>query len=301
MLKQLRPKTKRAIPTGTVLGSGAYGSVIELRYEGKIVAGKIFRTPSVDHTTAVQKRIKDELKIMMKVNHPNIVQTMGVCFLSDEPLPVLLMERMQYNLHSYLLDPNHFSLSVRTKLSILCDIANGLTCLHNHKPPIIHRDLTANNVLLDSKATAKIADFGISQISQTFMILGTLTSYPQPLEYNPQEDCSPSLDVFQFGDLALFTAVQTPVRPLLAPTYTTYTDEGTKVLQARSEVERRQPSLEKLEQPLSGNHSLLELIKQCLHNNPEERPHTEKLLKTLQEMMTPGNLNILYAQYVAVQ
>ena len=298
MLKQLRPKTKRAIPTGTVLGSGAYGSVIELRCEGKIVAGKIFQTLSVDHTTAVQKRIKDELKIMMKVNHPNIVQTMGVCFLSDEPLPVLLMERMEYNLHSYLVDPKHSSLPVRTKLSILCDIANGLTCLHNHKPPILHRDLTANNVLLDSKATAKIADFGNSQISQTFMILGTLTSYPQSLDYNPQEDCSPSLDVFQFGDLALFTAVQTPVRPLLAPTYT---DERTKVLQARSEVERRQQSLEKAEKPLKCNLSLLELIKQCLHNNPEERPHTEKLLKTLQEMMTPGNLNILYAQYVAVQ
>ena len=282
MLKQLRPKTKRAIPTGTVLGSGAYGSVIELRCEGKIVAGKIFRTLSVDHTTAVQKRIKDELKIMMKVDHPNIVQTMGVCFLSDEPLPVLLMERMEYNLHSYLLDPKRSSLSVRTKLSILCDIANGLTCLHNHKPPILHRDLTANNVLLDSKATAKIADFGNSQISQTFMILGTLTSHPQSLEYNPQEDCSPSLDVFQFGDLALFTTVQTPVRPLLAPIYT---DERTKVLQARSEVERRQRSLEKAEQLLSRNHSLLELIKQCLHNNPEERPHTEKLLKTLQEMM----------------
>ena len=298
MLNQLRPKTKQAIPTGTVLGSGAYGSVIELRCEGKIVAGKIFRTLSVDHTTAVQKRIKDELNIMMKVNHPNIVQTMGVCFLSDEPLPVLLMERMEYNLHSYLVDPKHSSLPVWTKLSILCDIANGLTCLHNHKPPIIHRDLTANNVLLDSKATAKIADFGNSQISQTFMILGTLTSYPQSLEYNPQEDCSPSLDVFQFGDLALFTTVQTPVRPLLEPTYT---DGRTKVLQARSEVERRQPSLDKAEELLSGNHSLLELIKQCLHNNPEERPHTEKLFKTLQEMMTPGNFNILYAQYVAVQ
>ena len=298
MLKQLRPKTKRAIPTGTVLGSGAYGSVIELRCEGKIVAGKIFRTLSVDHTKAVQERIKDELNIMMKVNHPNIVQTMGVCFLSDEPLPVLLMEHMEYNLHSYLVDPKHSSLPVRTKLSILCDIANGLTCLHNHKPPILHRDLTANNVLLDSGARAKIADFGNSRISQTLMILGTLTSYPQSLDYNPQEDCSPSLDVFQFGDLALFTAVQTPVRPLLAPTYT---DERTKVLQARSEVERRQQSLEKAEKPLKCNLSLLELIKQCLHNNPEERPHTEKLLKTLQEMMTPGNLNIFYEQYVAVQ
>ena len=127
MLKQLRPNTKQVIPTGTVLGSGAYGSVIELTCEGKIVAGKIFRTMSAAHTITVQKRIKDELNIMMEIDHPNVVQTMGVCFLSDEPLPVLLME---CNLHSYLVDS---SLQIESKLSILRDIANGLACLHNHR------------------------------------------------------------------------------------------------------------------------------------------------------------------------
>ena len=211
---------------------------------------------------------------------------MGVCFLPDEPLPVLLMERMACNLHSYILDPSHFSLPIQTKLSILCDIASGLACLHNHRPPIIHRDLTANNVLLDSKATAKIADFGNSKISQTLMVLGTFTSYPQSREYIPKEDCSPSLDVFQFGDLALFTTVQTQVRPLLAPTYP---DEKTRVLHARSEVERRQPFVAEAEKLLSSNRSLLELIKQCLHNNPDKRPYTGKLLTRLQVMMAPGN------------
>ena len=144
MLKQLRPKTKQVIPTGTVLESGAYGSVIELTCEGKIVAGKIFRTMSAAHTITVQKKIKDELNVMMEIDHPNIVQTIGVGFLPDEPLPVLLMERMECNLHSYLVDS---SLQIESKLSTLRDIANGLACLHNHRPPIIHRDLTANNVL----------------------------------------------------------------------------------------------------------------------------------------------------------
>ena len=290
MLKQLRPKTKQAIPTGTVLGSGAYGSVIELKCEGKIVAGKKFRTMSEDHTITVQRKIKDELNIMMEVDHPSIVQTMGVCFLPDEPLPVLLMERMECNLHSYVLDPKHFSLPIQTKLTILCGIANGLACLHNHRPPIIHRDLTANNVLLDSELRAKIADFGNSQIlSSLSMILGTFTSLQQSREYNPfegHEECSPSLDVFQFGHLALFTTIQAPIRPLLPPNYT---DKTTGELHACSEVERRQQFVEKAEQLLSSNHSLLKLIKQCLHNNPEERPCTGKLLGTLQEMVSPGN------------
>ena len=292
-MRQLRPKTKQVMPTGIVLGRGAYGSVIELRCEGKIVAGKIFRTTSTDHMIAVQERIKDELNVMMEVNHPNIVQTMGVCFLPDEPLPVLLMERMKYNMHSCLMDPNHFSLSIQIKLSILCDIANGLTCLHNHRPPIVHRDLTANNVLLDSQLRAKIADFGNSRILSSHIISqGTFSSFQESLDYNPIEgheemsECSPSIDVFQFGHLALFTIIQTPVRPLLAQTYT---DEKTGLLRAHFEVERRQPFVEKAEQVLSKNHSLVELIKQCLHNNPAVRPSTGNLLTTLQKQLNSGN------------
>lgn len=293
MLKQLRPKTKQVIPTGNILGSGAYGSVIELRCEGKIIAGKIFRTMSTAHMIAVQERIKDELNVMMEVNHPHIVRSMGVCFLPNEPLPVLLMERMEYNLHCYLLDPDHFNLAIERKISILRDIADGLTCLHNHRPPIIHRDLTANNVLLDSKSRAKISDFGNSQIlsSHPIMIQGTFTSFQQSLEYNPFElhdemlECSPSLDVFQFGHLALFTTLQTPIRPLLPPTYT---DKRTGILHARSEEERRQLFVEQAEQLLSGNGSLVELIKQCLCNSPALRPCTGKLLTTLQGIATPG-------------
>ena len=302
LLRQLRPKTKKVIPTGKVLGSGAYGSVIELRWEKKIVAGKIFRTMSTAHKIAVQRSIKDELNIMMEVDHPNIVQTMGVCFLPDEPLPVLLMERMEYSLHSYFVDPNHFSLQIQTKLSILCDIANGLTCLHNHKPPIIHRDLTANNVLLDKELRAKIADFGNSQIlsSQSkSMIHGTSTSLQQSREYNPfegYEESRPSLDVFQFGHLALFTTIQTPVRPLHPPNYI---DEKTGELRARSEVKRRQLFVRQAKQLLSRNHSLVKLIKQCLHNNPEERPHTGKLMPTLQIIATTGNCGMSCA-YVAI-
>ena len=286
-MRQLRPKTKQVIPTGIVLGRGAYGSAIELRCEGKIVAGKIFRTTSTEHMIAVQERIKDELTVMMEVNHPNIVQTMGVCFLPDEPLPVLLMERMDYNLHSCLM---HLRLQIQKKLSILCDIANGLTCLHNHRPPIVHRDLTANNVLLNSQLRAKIADFGNSQILNFhIMIPGASSSHQESLSYEGHDEmleCSPSIDVFQFGHLALFTVIQTPVRPLLAQTYT---DEKTRLLCARSEVERRQTFVEKAEQLLSKTHSLVLLIKQCLHNNPAVRPSSENLLTTLQKQLNPGN------------
>ena len=101
---------------------------------------------------------------MAKVHHPNIVLFKGVCFLENETMPVLLMERLISNLYAYLLKPANLNITLVVKLSILRDVARGLIYLHSCTPAIIHRDLTGNNVLLDSKLRAKIADFGNAQI-----------------------------------------------------------------------------------------------------------------------------------------
>ena len=180
----------------------------------------------------------------------------------------------------------------KRKLSILRDTASGLDYLHSHTPAIIHRDLTAKNVLVDSELRAKIADFGNSRIMDLDPDSSpeTLTSLPGTLEYMPPEaqggrvTYDPSLDVFSFGHLSLFTITQTPVRPLLPHTYP---DSSGKLL-GRSEVKRRVQFMEAAEQLLSENQSLVALIKLCLHNNPAQRPRTGELLTKLQEMMTPG-------------
>ena len=176
-------------------------------------------------------------------------------------------------------------------MSILNDTASGLDYLHSQTPAIIHRDLTAKNVLLDSQLRAKIADFGNSRIMDLYpeATPETLTSLPGTLEYMPPEAqggsvaYDSSLDVFSFGHLSLFTVTQTPVRPLLPPTYC----DSSGKLCARSEVKRRERSMEAAEQLLSENHSLLTLIKLCLHNNPAQRPRTGELPTALQRII-PG-------------
>ena len=278
---QLKPYERKAKPTGIELGSGTYGTVIELRSAGEIVAGKVFKTSlTTDH-----HKLCGELSLMAQVHHPNIVQCKGVCRLEDQTMPVLLMERLMSSLHAYLLDPIRSNLALERKVSILHDVASGLKYLHSNKPTIIHRDLTAKNVLLDSELTAKIADFGNARIMDLDpeTTPETFTSLPGTRDYMPPEaeggtKYDSSLDVFSFGHLSLFTIIQSPVHPLLPSTYTD--DEG---LHARSEVKRREQYLEKAEELLGEEHSLVVLVKQCLHNYPAQRPQTADLVTRLQD------------------
>ena len=230
---QLKRYTRRAKPTGEVLGSGTYGSVIGLTSVGETVAGKVFRVSATSQLQALATKVCGEVITMLQLNHPNIVQCKGVALLPDKsPLPVLLMERLMTSLHAYLLHQDNSNLPVERKVSFLLDIARGLDYLHSHTPAIIHRDLTATNVLLTSQLTAKITDFGNSRFldldpsttSRTFTTVhGTLEYMPPEAQGVTAQGVSkkfyPSLDVFSFGHLSLFTVTQTQVT-LLPPTST---------------------------------------------------------------------------------
>ena len=290
LVAQLKPYTRKAKPTGVILGSGSFGSVVELVSAGETVAGKVFKNISHSHMRPVLDKLCGELILMTQLNHAHIVQCKGVCFLVDQPLPVLLMERLMTSLHSYLLDPTHATLAITTKASFLCDVASGLAYLHNScTQVIIHRDLTAKNVLLDSELRAKIADFGNSRIMDLDPEASpeTFTSLPGTLEYMPPEAeggsvmYDPSLDLFSFGHLALFTALQTPLQPILPRSYS----DATGKMHVRSEIRRRQQFVDSASQLFGEKHSLVLLIKQCLHYHPAQRPRTEDLNTKMQKIV----------------
>ena len=101
------------------------------------------------------------------------------------------------------------------KLSILSDVTKGLVFLHTRSPVVVHRDLTARNVLLDAAMTAKIADLGNSRITnlRPGQLAQTMTrGIPGTLVYMPPEASTdhygPPLDMFSFGHLSLFAAIQ---------------------------------------------------------------------------------------------
>ena len=279
----------KAKPTGVKLGSGTFGTVIELTSAGKTVAGKVFKTSSYEQLQSLISKLHGEVIFMSQVHHPNVVQFKGVCFLGKKVMPVLLMEQLICSLHTYLLNPANLKTMLLRKLYILHDTASGLAYLHRHTPAIIHRDLTGNNVLLDSQLNAKIADFGNARIMDLDPEASPeyFTSLPGTREFMPPEaeggsvKYDSSLDVFSFGQLSLFTIIQSPMRSLLPSTYTD--TEG--LLHARSEVKRREQYLDMAEELLGKDHSLVVLVKQCLHNYPAQRPRTADLGTRLQEIL----------------
>lgn len=243
----------------------------------KIVAGKKFYLSVTDDGS--KRKFLDEVKFLAQLHHPNIVSFEGICHLENEQLPVILMERLDTNLYSYLLDPTHANLTNSRKAHILYDVANGLVYLHGLTPPLVHRDLTAKNVLLTSEKIVKIADFGNARILDIDpQSSNTMTSRPGTLEYMPPEafgasaKYDSSLDVFSFGHLALFVAIQESPSSLLP-----YAD-GSKL---RVELERRQKYLSKAEKLLKKDHPLMTIITQCLQNDPRKRPASYHIWKDL--------------------
>ena len=148
---------------------------------------------------------------MSSLRHPNIVQFIGICLHPSSPLPILVMENLKSQLHQLLVTCSTIPLIL--KQSILSDIARGLAHLH---PQVIHRDLSAKNILLTPFFTAKICDFGSSLSSDSNARPHELTPYPGERVYMPPEalidqpiyGCS--MDIFSFGHLALFSIIQVP-------------------------------------------------------------------------------------------
>lgn len=210
---------------------------------------------------------------MSQVRHPNIVQFIGICFQRDSPYPILIMERLHVSLDR-LLESRH-NIFLGLKFNILLDVTKGLVHLHNMRPPIVHRDLTASNILLNKDSLrAKIADLGNARMIEPDQLSRTLSKSPGTLVYMPPESTGnnpkydSSLDIFSFGHLALHTIIEIFPRSLLPATYH---DPKTFHLYARSELDRRVEYIEMLQFKIGQHHKMTSIIKKCLNNVPQLR------------------------------
>ena len=281
---------RNAKETGRKLGVGSFGSVVELKIRGegnlKFAGKKLHEVLMVGGDTS---RLVKECKLMSELRHPNIARFYGVCKLPTGTVPALVMELMDHSLEDIIeSDTDHdSSFPLETTISIFIDIANGLAYLHSRNPQVLHRDLTARNVLLDKSMNAKITDFGNSRIVDATRLSKTMTQTPGTLVYMPPEALdahskySDRLDIFSFGHLALYAIIREFPKSLLPATFNSANGE----LVARSELDRRKSYVEKLRTELpTADHPLYRLIEQCLHNNPSNRPTSTTTLHWLQEI-----------------
>ena len=150
-------------------------------------------------------------RILSRLRHPNITQFIGLCFLQDHLLPMVVTEKHLGNLHCLL--ETVANIPMILKQSMLEDVARGLHYLHTFDPAITHGVLTARNVLYTSSLVAKITDISNTQLVafQSVQKVQALELSTGIVSYQPSVttyQCSPELDIFSFGNLALFTLSQ---------------------------------------------------------------------------------------------
>ena len=259
------------------LGMGAYGSVEPLELNGMLCAGKKIHDVLVDvgneGADTIATRFVEECKLMSELRHPHVVQFLGLCIAPSSPLPILVMEHLYCSLDDLL--ESTPSIPLYMKRSILRDVALGLAHLHSRNPAIIHRDLTARNVLLNNNMQAKLADFGVARIlnlpvgklEATLSRVPGTSTYMPPEVFNREAKYNTAVDVFSFGHLLLYTLTQKQPGVEAA----TYVDSSGRIV-ARSELERREDSVARLYGILGREHPFVEIVTECLQTNAVLRP-----------------------------
>ena len=287
------------------IGEGAFGIVEKVESNGIVCAGKQFK----DDRNYNEQTFCKEFQIVQELKHDHIVRYYGCYILPKHSLrtksPVLIMECLETNLHDFLLRKPHQDLPLTRKVNLLCGIAQGLNYLHING--IIHRDLTATNVLLDSRAVPKISDFGNSCVtgtdlgsqlhSQSYRCYGTL-NYMAPEAQTRKYGTE--IDIFSFGNLSLFVSIQKSPNHLLPPNDPGNDDDDNDddddVVRGRNEVERRQEYFMLLYKTIEEKHSLVLLMKRCLRYKPIRRPKANELVEMLEamgkELPPPPHLNV---------
>ena len=267
--------------TGKEIGRGAYALVEEFNFRGLLCVGKsIHEELEPGQQGNILERFVVECEILSELHHPNIVQFLGVHRKNDTQLPVLIMERMYCTLSSCIDD--HGILPDESNYSILHNVALGLNYLHHYFPnPIVHRDLTANNVLLTSDLSAKISDLGVAKILNQPM--SKMTACPGTPPYMPPEvfldepNYSTKVDSFSYGILMLHMFCGRWPFPL-ADRYVDPHDR-TKYIH-RTEIERRQSFFS----DIPATHPLLLLMRECLSDHPGTRPDVSIVLTSVRHL-----------------
>lgn len=240
------------------------------------IGGSVYRAVIDGQVLAVKKAkesVTEELKILQKVNHGNLVNLVGISFDSDGNCFLVYEYAENGSLDKWLHPKSSTSttcaiiLTWSQRLNIALDVANGLQYMHEHtQPSIVHRDIRTQNVLLDSMFKAKIANFSLARPTS--------------------DDVMQKVDVFAFGVLLLELisgkkAMETKGKGEVVMLW----KEARAVFEAEERRDERlrewmDPKLESF-YPIDGALSLTTLAWACTQEKPSARPSMAEIVFNL--------------------
>ena len=246
-----------------ILGRGAWGVVAKGKFRGQKVAVKQVYPDILQQTT--MDRIRREIRTMAQVRHPNLVLFIAAV-IDDQTGPMIITEILDTSLRSAY-ERNHLG---SNKLRILQDVASALNYLHLHREPIIHRDVSTANVLLEAVANngwkAKLSDFGSANLvryattpGEGAIIYTAPEAFPQPpTSPTPPQPQTPKIDVYSYGVLL-----------------------GEVVTQQLPDPERLQWMMQQVRRQWPQLHPL---VTGCIQHNPGRRPTMAYILEELNKL-----------------
>ncbi|KAI9380698.1 hypothetical protein POPTR_016G140101v4 [Populus trichocarpa] len=266
------------------VGQGGYGKVYKgVLADGTIVAIKRAHEGSLQG----QKEFFTEIELLSRLHHRNLVPLVGYCVEQGEQM--LVYEFMPNGSVGYLLSgkfkrPASFSM----RMNIALGSAKGILYLHTEaEPPIIHRDIKANNILLDFKFTAKVSDFGISKLapvqdceggaSHISTIVKGTPGYLDP-EYFLTNKLTDKSDVYSLG--VVFLELLTGMEPISHGKY--IVREVNAACQSGimfSIVDQKMGPY-----PSDCVKKFMALALKCCHDEPAERPSMLEVVRELENI-----------------
>ncbi|XP_044490062.1 serine/threonine-protein kinase STY46-like isoform X1 [Mangifera indica] len=250
---------------GNKVASGSYGDLYKGTYCSQEVAIKVLKPERIN--SDLQKEFAQEVFIMRKVRHKNVVQFIGAC--TKPPSLCIVTEFMSGgSVYDYLhKQKGVFKLPSLIKVAI--DVSKGMNYLHQNN--IIHRDLKAANLLMDENEVVKVADFGVARVkAQSGVMTAETGTYrwmaPEVIEHKPYDH---KADVFSFGIVLWELLTGKLPYEYLTP------------LQAAVGVVQKglRPTI-----PKNAHPKLAELLEKCWQQDPALRPDFSEIIEVLQQI-----------------
>ncbi|KAJ6953294.1 hypothetical protein NC652_005097 [Populus alba x Populus x berolinensis] len=249
------------------IGSGGYGSVYRAQLpSGKLVALKKLHRREAEEP-AFDKSFKNEVEVLTQIRHRSIVKLYGFCL--HQRCMFLVYEYMEKGSLFCALrnDVGAVELKWMKRAHIIKDIAHALSYLHHDcNPPIVHRDISSSNVLLNSESKSFVADFGVARLldpdlSNLTVLAGTFGYIAPELAYTMvvTEKC----DVYSFGVVALETLMGRHPGDILS--------SSARAITLKEVLDPRLP-LPTNEIVIQNICIIATLAFSCLHSNPKSRP-----------------------------